>query len=225
MVGRAAERGVTYLALLILVAVVSALLAASAQIVSQAQQRERERHLLWVGDQYRRAILEYGKFAAGVDTYPRELADLLEDKRQPLKRRHLRRLYFDPMTGSNDWGLVLNPQQRIIGVYSKSRLKPVRTHGFRAPYVHFAKAKTYAGWIFTVGEVKPDTEGEALVAPPPEDAKLLPEVTPVPNPTPEDAKAVPGVTEVPPQPEPPQPEPAPAEPPPEPEPPPAEPGN
>ncbi len=188
MVGPAAQRGVTYLALLILVAVVSALLAASAQIISQAQQRDRERHLLWVGDQYRRAILEYAKFSAGVDTYPRELADLLEDKRQPGKRRPLRRLYFDPMTGSNDWGLVLNQQQRIIGVYSKSKLKPIRTHGFRAPYLHFRKSKTYADWVFTIGEVKPQPDADAPTAPAPEDAKLLPETPPAP---PEDAKAAP----------------------------------
>ena len=223
MVGRAAQRGVTYLALLILVAVVSALLAASAQIISQAQQRDREKHLLWVGDQYRRAILEYAKFAAGADTYPRELADLLEDQRQPVKRRHLRRLYFDPMTGGNDWGLVLNPQQRIIGVYSKSRLKPIRTHGFRAPYLNFRKSKTYADWVFTVGEVKPG-EGEALeapVAPMPEDAKPLPEAPP--ELPPEDAQALPE----PPPPEPPPPEPLPeqAPPEPEPEPPPVEPTN
>lgn len=155
MVGRSAQRGATYLALIIAVAVVSAVLAATAQIISHAQQREREKQLLWAGDQIRRALLDYAKVGTGVDAYPRDLRDLLEDRRQPGTRRYLRRLYFDPLTGSTDWGLIVNPQQRIIGVYSKSSQTPIRTDNFPAPYLAFRKARSYAEWRFAAGELPP----------------------------------------------------------------------
>lgn len=155
MVGRAAQRGATYLALIIAIAVVSAVLAATAQIISHALQREREQQLLWAGDQIRRALLDYAKAGTGVDAFPRDLRDLLEDRRRPGMRRYLRRLYFDPLTGSTDWGLIVNPQQRIIGVYSKSLQTPIRTDNFPPPYAAFRKARSYAEWRFAAGELPP----------------------------------------------------------------------
>lgn len=155
MVGGGGERGVTYLAVIIGVAVVSAVLAASAQVISHALQRDRERQLLWVGEQYRRALVSYSRLPKGPDTFPAALADLVEDRRNPVVQRHLRRVYFDPLTGSTEWGLIRNAQQRIIGVYSTAKGKPIKRAGFTLQYAVFAEAKSYADWRFGVGVLQP----------------------------------------------------------------------
>ncbi len=51
--------------------------------------------------------------------FPAKLDDLLRDPRFPNVVRHLRKLYNDPMTGE-DWELVTDPAERIIGVRSSS---------------------------------------------------------------------------------------------------------
>jgi type II secretory pathway pseudopilin PulG len=166
------EGGAAYLSLLVAVAVVSAILANTAEIVSRTMQRDRERHLLWVGEQIRVALLSYSKIPAGVNTYPNELHELVEDRRRTVVQRHLRRLYFDPMTGSEEWGLIRNAQKRIIGVYSNSTLKPIRTAGFAQHYAHFAKAKSYGDWRFGIGTLLPPEE--AAKSPPEGNAEAPP---------------------------------------------------
>jgi type II secretory pathway pseudopilin PulG len=158
-------RGAAYLAVMIGIAVISAVLASTAQVFSNAQQRDRERHLLWVGDQYRRALLSYARLPLGVETYPKELADLLEDRRRGPLQRHLRRLYYDPLTGSADWEVIRNAQQRIIGVHSRSTRKPIKRHGFPAHYAAFEKAETYADWQFVIGTAVPGDAAPAPVTP------------------------------------------------------------
>jgi type II secretory pathway pseudopilin PulG len=171
MVAVRRQRGAAYLSLLVAVAVVSAILANTAEIVSRTMQRDRERHLLWVGEQIRLALVSYSRIPSGVDTFPKELADLVEDRRKTVVQRHLRRMYFDPMTGSEEWGLILNPQKRIIGVYSKADRKPIRSAGFAPQYTHFAKAKSYADWRFGVGTLLPPEEAGKL---PPEAGAEVP---------------------------------------------------
>jgi type II secretory pathway pseudopilin PulG len=155
---------------MIAIAVISAILAASAQVISQARQRDRETQLLWAGDQIRRALLEYSKTGVGANAFPKTLEELLQDKRQPVPRNVLRRLYHDPMTASTDWGLILNPQQRIIGVYSKSTKAPIRTGNFPQIYASFKGATTYGDWKFALGDTPPEAgakdpaTGKPLVA-------------------------------------------------------------
>jgi type II secretory pathway pseudopilin PulG len=139
------QRGAAYIALIVAVAVTSAALAAAATVWSQAQQRERERDLLWTGEQFRRALRSY---AAGDGTLPRRLEDLLEDARTPARRRHLRRLYVDPMTGQADWVLLRDARGGIAGVHSRSERAPLKTGGFGAPQAGFANAERYADWQF-----------------------------------------------------------------------------
>jgi type II secretory pathway pseudopilin PulG len=140
------EHGVTYLALLLALAFVSNVLAATASIWSQAQQREREKQLLWAGEQFRLALAAYAR--GGNGTYPRTLEDLLEDTRGPTKRRFLRQVYEDPMTRGTDWGLIRNPLGGIIGVHSRSEGRPIKTAQFPEPYKRFERAQTYAEWEF-----------------------------------------------------------------------------
>ena len=145
------QRGVTYIALLLAVAITSGAAAAGASVWSQMQRREREKQLLWAGDQIRRAILAYSQTGSdGPNRYPAALQDLLLDGRSAAQRRYLRQVYEDPMSRSTDWGLIRNPQGRIVGVYSQARGVPVKTGAFAKAYAHFERAPSYAAWTFTV---------------------------------------------------------------------------
>lgn len=142
------ERGFTYLGVLFLVVLMGAALASTGQLWSVASQRVRERELLWVGGQYARALRSYYRSSVGVAQYPRRLEDLLEDNRVPTVRRHLRRLYPDPITNSLDWGLVRSIDGGITGVYSRSERQPMKTSGFAPPWTDFAGVTSYSGWQF-----------------------------------------------------------------------------
>ncbi|MDP3289903.1 MAG: hypothetical protein Q8M64_16480 [Methyloversatilis sp.] len=119
------QRGFSYLLLLFAVAALGIASAGSALMWSTLAQTERERELLFIGGEFSRALQRYFDASpAEPKRYPATLQDLLEDKRQPTPLRHLRKLYFDPMTRSQDWGLVLSGGQ-IRAVYSKSE-QPAR---------------------------------------------------------------------------------------------------
>ena len=100
------QRGFTYLGLLIIIAVMGAGLAAFGELFSHAAQREKERELIFIGNQFRGAIASYYNKSPGAKVYPKKLEDLLEDKRFPMPQHHLRRVYSDPMTGKAEWGMV-----------------------------------------------------------------------------------------------------------------------
>jgi type II secretory pathway pseudopilin PulG len=58
---------------------------------------------------------------------PVDLAELLDDTRTPVRQRHLRRLYEDPLTGQADWVLLRNAQGRIEALHSRSNRPAVLT--------------------------------------------------------------------------------------------------
>lgn len=227
MVTRNDQGGVTYLALLLAVAVTSGVVAAGASVWSQLQRREREKQLLWAGDQIRRAILAYSQSGGdGPNRYPATLQELLLDPRSVAPRRYLRQVYEDPMSRSVDWGLIRNAQGRIVGVYSQASGVPVKTGAFAKAYAHFERAPNYAAWTFTV--LPPGAAAAALALPPgpagPERAASAPAPAPrndkersdPASPAPSQAAPAP-VQAVAPEPGDPEPEPAPpAEPPAEP---------
>ena len=124
----------TYLAVLLLVALLGMGLAAAATLVATAAQREQELELLFVGNQYRQAIGSYyEKTPGGAKQFPPTLEALLKDDRQPVTVRHLRKLYLDPMTGKADWVLVTRGDGRIAGVASRSKKPPLKTDNFTNP--------------------------------------------------------------------------------------------
>lgn len=149
-----AQRGFTYLAMLVAVAVIGVGFALAGEVWSTAVQREKEQELLFVGDQYRRAIRLYHQNSTDQRTsaaYPKALKDLLEDKRRGDTKRHLRRPYADPMTGKAEWGLVTIKApdgERIMGVYSLSGLAPFKASGFREENKTFEGANHFSDWKF-----------------------------------------------------------------------------
>lgn len=131
-----------------MVAIAGVALAGTGVLWHMESRREKEKELLFIGEEYRNAIGSYfEKSPDKVKQYPQKLEDLLLDKRSPVPVRHLRRLYRDPMTEDGDWGLILL-QGRITGVASKSRDKPIKIAGFPEKQKAFEGARHYADWQF-----------------------------------------------------------------------------
>lgn len=161
------QRGVTLLVVLVMMVVVGLAAGVAGSTWQTIVQRARETELLWRGDQYRKAVRSY--YEQGRQ-YPAKLEDLLKDPRSLATKRHIRRLYSDPMTGG-DWVLVKDPGGRIVGVHSSSTLKPFKQDGFPEEDEAFANASTYAAWEFSwrpktvQNSKKVDTESAAGASP------------------------------------------------------------
>ena len=140
------ERGFTYLTVLFALAIMTAGLGVVGELWHTSELREKEAQLLYVGNEYRRAIERY--YLAGPQHYPRSLAELIKDPRQPGTVRHLRTLYRDPISGAAEWGLVKAPDGGIAGVYSLSVARPLKSAGFRARDKAFEGAGRYSDWKF-----------------------------------------------------------------------------
>ena len=82
--------------------------------------------------------------------YPASLDALLDDRRGTVMRKHLRKRFRDPFTGSKDWGLVHldGDQTQIIGVYSLATQRPIKRDGFPGPLAQFVNAGSYRDWKF-----------------------------------------------------------------------------
>jgi type II secretory pathway pseudopilin PulG len=144
------QRGFTYIALVLAIALHGAVLAAVASVWHIAQQRERERELLFIGDQFRSAIRAYAQSGPGTrGQLPGTLDDLLLDPRFPGNKRHLRKVFVDPMTWKAEWGLVKTPDGRaILGVYSLSQETPLKQTHFQPADRAFEGADSYSDWKF-----------------------------------------------------------------------------
>ena len=148
--------GFTYLGLLITIVVAGIGLAAIGPVSHTLQLRDKERELLFAGDQLRRAIGQYyEKTPGGLKQFPKKLEELLRDNRYPNVQRYLRKIYIDPMTAKTQWGLVELPGVGITGVYSLSEVAPVKSANFPALYKSFETAKKYSDWkfIYVPGQV------------------------------------------------------------------------
>jgi type II secretory pathway pseudopilin PulG len=142
------EQGFTYLAVLFLVAILSATLAATGTMWSTAQQREKESDLLFIGNQFRNAIgAYYEKTPGSIKRYPNSLKELLQDNRRLAMNRYLRKIYADPITGNADWGVVHSIEGGIIGVYSLSDKEPLKK-SFDSENPDFDGADKYRDWRF-----------------------------------------------------------------------------
>lgn len=152
------SRGFTLIGLLFLIAGLGVAMAALGTLWQTASQREKERELLFIGDQYRQAIESFWKAQAGAPRLPINFNELLADPRFPNKR-HLRRAYRDPFTGSQDWGVVNGATGGIAGIYSLSGRTPLKRDGFPARYSDFSGAQSYKDWVFaSSAEVKANPE-------------------------------------------------------------------
>jgi type II secretory pathway pseudopilin PulG len=141
--------GFTYIAVLIALAIFGLGLAAVGESWGRISQREKEGELLEAGFAYAQAIERYyQRSPSAIKSYPRQLADLLEDARFIGIERHLRRLYPDPMAHGQEWGLVRDAQGGIIGVYSRSVLPTLRRQPLPLPGTATLLGQRYCDWLF-----------------------------------------------------------------------------
>lgn len=144
------QTGFTYLAILFVVAAAGIALARTGLDWSRAAQREKEAELLFIGNEYRKAIaLYYERTPGAVKKYPAKLEDLLSDTRYVTLQRHLRKLYRDPMTKEANWGLVMAPEGGIMGVHSLSTEASIKKSGFAYADLAFEGKGRYADWVFS----------------------------------------------------------------------------
>ena len=81
--------GLVLLGVLLLLVLVALAALVGGEVWATAVQREREEQLLFVGEQYRRAIESYWRATPGrVKTLPGSFAVLLEDDWFPMPMRH-----------------------------------------------------------------------------------------------------------------------------------------
>ncbi|MED5598939.1 type II secretion system protein [Janthinobacterium sp. P210006] len=174
------QRGFTYLGLIILVAILGLVGAAGLKVGSLLQRQAAEQELLDIGEQFADALQSYaGATPAGQPQQPPTLAALLRDPRFPQVRRHLRKLYVDPITGRAEWGLLYQPGSRgIIGVHSLSSSAPLKVGNFEARFTGFEGKTHLSEWQFVVGSPVPPA-GLAQV---PADVPAPPALFPPPRP-------------------------------------------
>ncbi len=131
------------------VAVVGIGLAAIGPMWSDAARREREQELLRVGELYAQAIEAYRAQSPGsLKRYPPELDSLTLDTRFVGTRRHIRKLYADPLQPNRPWGLVRAADGGIQGVYSLDERQPLLRSGLSLGTTQLTPAQRYSDWKF-----------------------------------------------------------------------------
>jgi len=144
---RKKQAGVTFLGVLFTVAIGGIALAGTGALWQMESCREKEKELLFIGEEYRQAIASYYDNSPGDPQYPAQLADLLQDPRFPMPVRHLRRLYPDPLSSDGKWREIRR-QERIVGVASTSVAVPIKIADFPPEQVDFTGAARYTDWQF-----------------------------------------------------------------------------
>jgi len=187
LTGKAA-RGFTYISLMIFVAIIGLVTATAIKVGAVVQRAKAEQELLRIGAEFSDALQSYADATpAGKPSQPPSLKDLLKDPRFPTTRRHLRKLYIDPMTGKAEWGIVyLGDKAGIVAVYSLSDAKPVKIGNFPARFQGFDGKEHISDWKFTMTG-KTATNNQA--------APTAPVVTPQPKPEATPAALPPGQQE------------------------------
>jgi type II secretory pathway pseudopilin PulG len=141
------QQGLVLLALLIMLILVGVGALAAGEVWSTTLKRERETELLFIGNQYRRAVEDYWKMSPGRRAYPPSVDVLLTDDRFPNPVHHLRRLYRDPMTDTGEFEPIMQ-SNGMMGVHSVSTDAPIKKAGFPPALAQFENADTYAQWQF-----------------------------------------------------------------------------
>lgn len=150
------QHGVVLLTVMVFMLVTTLGASSLIQMYQTQMQREREEQLLFVGDQYRKAIASYYNTIppGGARGLPQSLEALVNDQRFPKPRQHLRRIYPDPMTGQADWQLM-RESGGIVGVKSQSGHPTLKKKGFGKGYLHLEDKELYSDWSFSIKDSLP----------------------------------------------------------------------
>jgi type II secretory pathway pseudopilin PulG len=144
------QRGFTYLGLIILLAILALVAAAGLKMGTVLQRAAAEEELLEIGAQFSEALRSYAAATPpGKPTQPPTLQDLLKDPRFPNPRRHLRKIFVDPITGKAEWGIVwLGDKVGVLGVYSLSDARPLKIANFDIRFLNMENREKISDWKF-----------------------------------------------------------------------------
>ncbi|MET0982916.1 MAG: type II secretion system protein [Telluria sp.] len=203
-----AQAGFTYVGLIVFVTIIGLVGAATLKVGALLQRAEAENELLAIGAEFSAALASYAQATPpGQPAQPLSLEALLRDPRFPSPRRHLRRIFVDPITGRAEWGLVQAAEGApILGVYSLSQAQPLKVANFDARFVNFEHKQHLSDWKFTANAQAPSANAaaagqgapfESTMFPPPpqpaapvaapvEEQGVLRELVPPPPPQPAD---------------------------------------
>lgn len=158
------QQGFTYLGLVILVSIIGLVGTMSLKADALLRRAAAEEELLEIGAQFSAALLSYAAATPdGQPPLPQNLAQLLRDPRFPQPRRHLRKIFVDPMTGKAEWGVVMaNGEGGVLAVYSLSQAKPLKIANFDARFANFGDKKRISDWKFTAAGQGTLQQGEPL---------------------------------------------------------------
>ncbi len=149
------QAGFTYLGLIIFVAIIGLVGAATLKVGSLLQRAAAEEELLEIGAAYSAALDSYAAATPrGASPYPPSLTELLKDPRSPAVRRHLRKVYVDPLTGKAEWGIVYlgDGETRIVAFHSLSDAKPLKIANFDKRFKGLDNKEKISEWRFSAGE-------------------------------------------------------------------------
>ena len=151
MPSRARSGGFTYIGLIVLLAILGLVAAAGMKTGALMQRAAAEQELLEIGASFSDALRSYAAATPqGQPTQPPNLQALLKDPRFPNVRRHLRRIFVDPVTGKAEWGVItIGDKALVTGVYSLSGAKPLKVGNFDARFVNFDNKEKISDWKFT----------------------------------------------------------------------------
>lgn len=148
---RPPDAGFTYVGLVIFVAILGLVGAATLKVDSLLRRAAAEQELLEIGAEYSEALRSYAAATPrGYPTAPPTMQDLLKDPRFPGARRHLRKIYVDPVTGKDEWGIVWQGDKvGVLALYSLSQAQPLKLANFDARFQNFENKEHLSEWKFT----------------------------------------------------------------------------
>lgn len=147
---RTFQTGFTFLGVMFLLFLISLLSAKAMEVTSLTMQRQAEEELLVIGQAYQQALRSYAnRTPPGLRPAPMTLDDLVNDTRGPIAVHHLRKVYYDPLTGTKEWGTLIAPGGGIVGVYSLSTKTPIKVANFPLGLEYLNDKKAYKEWIFS----------------------------------------------------------------------------
>jgi type II secretory pathway pseudopilin PulG len=143
-------RGFTYLGLMILITIIGLVGAAGLKMGTLLQRAAAEEELLEIGAQFSEALRSYAAATPqGQLQQPPNLQALLKDTRFPNPRRHLRKIFVDPVTGKAEWGIMyLGDKVGVIGVYSLSTRRPLKIANFDIRFQNMDNRERISDWKF-----------------------------------------------------------------------------
>lgn len=106
----------------------------------------KERRLIAAAEEIVTALKAYRDGSPGTaKEFPLELADLSRDPRMLSDTRYLPTLPVDPLTQKQEWGVVRNKNNQVIGVHSLSSETPT----IFAQLLAFKGREKYSDWKFS----------------------------------------------------------------------------